>query len=115
LNRIAIKYLITILYAIVIVGFTFNQGLSYSTPAYKLYVYNLDKNNGYRIRLKNEETRWSKSVNIEGYAGRGKSTCIAAEFEGSSENIFVESTLKCHNKISMHIMFLIHYNIIFVP
>ena len=65
LNRIAIKYLITILYSIVIVGFTFHQGLSYSTPAYKLYVYNLDKNNGYRIRLKNEETGWSKSVNIE--------------------------------------------------
>ena len=64
LNRIAIKYLITILYSIVVVGFTFHQGFSYSTPAYKLYVYNLDSNNGYRIRLKNEETGWSKSVNI---------------------------------------------------
>ena len=65
MNRIAIKYLITILYSIVVVGFSFHQGLSYSTPAYKLYVYNLDRNNGYRIRLQNEETGWNKTVKIE--------------------------------------------------
>ena len=36
-----------------------------ATPSYKLYIYNMDSENYYHVRIKNEDTRWADAVNIE--------------------------------------------------
>ena len=57
--------MIIVLYLLVAVGIAFLPIFAYSTPAYKLYIYNLDKKNSYHIRLENENTGWQKNVDIE--------------------------------------------------
>jgi len=56
---------IIVLYLLVAVGIALFPSFAYSTPAYKLYIYNLDRKNNYHIRLKNEDTGWQKAVDIE--------------------------------------------------
>lgn len=65
MNRNVIEYMIIVLCQLVAVGIALLPSFAYSTPAYKLYIYNLDKKNSYHIRLKNEDTGWQKSVDIE--------------------------------------------------
>jgi hypothetical protein len=65
MNRNLIEYLIILLYLIFAVGIALLPSFAYSTPAYKLYIYNLDRKNNYHIRLKNEGTGWHKTVDIE--------------------------------------------------
>ena len=83
-------------------------GLS-ATPSYRLYIHNMDSRNYYYVRVKNEDTRWSDSVNIEigscaklyriepgEYSIRtykdGKMAGDYATFEVVDENICIEIT-----------------------
>ena len=70
MNRNLFKYLIINTYLALTVGIAFLPNPAYSTSAYKLYIYNLDKKNGYHIWLKNEGTRWQKAVDI------GADSCV---------------------------------------
>jgi hypothetical protein len=65
MNRNIIESLITALYLLIAAGIALLPSFAHSTPAYKLYIYNLDRKNNYHIRLKNEGTGWQKAVDIE--------------------------------------------------
>ena len=65
MNRKAVEPPIILLYLVFAIGVALLPSFAYSTPAYKLYIYNFDRKNNYHVRLKNEDTGWQKAVDIE--------------------------------------------------
>jgi hypothetical protein len=61
-----IEWFWTILAILMTIFITMLPSLAKSqTPSYRLYIYNMDSNNYYHVRIKNEDTRWSDAVNVE--------------------------------------------------